>query len=162
MEFLFLTCRRGRELSCILPQPEQIPPRETSAGTERHHSHSIPFSCHCREPLHVRYESIHALTPFYFLSFDTQCSDTSKLTPPWGSTPSTSTIGIFSLEVGNTDLLSLCIPAYSNRLRLTASVRKPDNIKRQIAKLPVHSHMTAPGVTGCRNTHLSSLSCLPG
>lgn len=48
----------------------------------------------------------------------------------------------------------------SNRLRLTAAVRKPDNIKRQIAKLSFHSHMTILGVTGGRNTQMSS--CLPG
>lgn len=117
------------------------------------------------EPLQVRYESFHALTPFYFLSFDTRCPDTHQLTPHGAQLllhlPHT---GIFFLEMSNTDLLSLCISACGNRLRLMASVRKPDNIKREITKLPFysHSHMTIPGVTGGRDTQLSSLSCLPG
>lgn len=68
--------------------------------------------------------------------------------------------GIFFLEVDNAHLLSLSISAYSNSLKLMASVRKPGNITRQTAKMPCNSHTTTPGVTICRrNTQPSSLSC---
>lgn len=164
-------CRRGRELSCLLPLslPATASADASLGNLSRHRKRPQPqqpllLLLQAGEPLQISYESIHALTPFYFLSLHTRCSNTSKLYTPMG--PSSfytyHTLAHFFLKwVIQIFCHSASLPI-SNRLRLTAAVRKPDNIKRQIAKLPFHSHMTILGVTGGRNTQMSSLSCLPG
>lgn len=118
--------------------------------TERDRSHSTPFPSHCRQGSRSTSANTSLFMPsFPSISFPSvQCSGTSELTSLWGSAPSTPThAGIFFLEVGRTDLLSLSIPGYSNSLELTSSVREPGNTTRQTAKVPFNSHATGPGVT---------------
>lgn len=131
------------------------PSVETSAGTEGDRSHSIPSSGTAGRGATeiIKYKYMHALIPFYFVSFNTQCSAISEFTSLWGSAPSTpvSHWHIFSWS-GIIDLLSISVAAYSNSLKLMSSVRKPGNLMRQTAKVPSNSHSTIPGVTlGGRN-----------
>lgn len=152
--------------SALPPWPARVPPRETSAGTERDRSHSIPSSCRCRQGSHSGSSHTSLFVPsFPFISLSPTHSAQPLLNlHPYGvqlllRLPHA---GIFFLEVGNTDLLSLSIPAYSNSLELMPAARKPGNVTRQTAKVPFRSHMTVPGVTlGARSGQPSTPSRSP-
>lgn len=151
-----------KRLSCLLLLSHG-PPREASAGAERDRSHSILLASHCRQGSHSRSPHTSLFVPLFpFIPFPSIRSAQPLMNlHPYGIQLLLHLLhtGIFFLEVGSTDLLSLSIPAYSNSLKLMASATKPGNITRQTAKVPFNSHATVPGVTlGGRNAWLSSPS----